>query len=62
VKFKLEINTDNDAFHEDRAFGLSELSRILFAVAYEVERFGENESTVSDINGNIVGSYEFVDD
>lgn len=52
--FKIEIETGNAAFEDDRNM---ELARILRQIAERLEN-GENAGRVLDINGNKVGSFE----
>jgi hypothetical protein len=54
--FKLEINTDNDAFTDVQ----EELARILRALARDLAEGGDylnSERSVRDSNGNCVGSF-----
>jgi hypothetical protein len=52
--FKIEIETGNAAFEDDRNM---ELARILRQIAERLEN-GEDAGRVLDINGNKVGSFE----
>lgn len=50
----IEIRCDNEAFGDLAA---TEIGRILRKLADDVERDGENEISLRDINGNRVGKY-----
>ena len=56
MKFTLSFSTDNDAFYNDED---GEIARILRALADRVEGgdIAAQHRNVSDINGNIVGTY-----
>lgn len=56
--FKVEIETGNAAFEDDRNM---ELARILRQIAERLEN-GEDAGRVLDINGNKVGSFEMEED
>ena len=56
--FKIEIETGNAAFEDDRNM---ELARILRQIAERLEN-GEDAGRVLDINGNKVGSFEMEED
>ena len=56
--FKIEIETGNAAFEDDRNM---ELARILRQIAERLEN-GENTGWVRDINGNKVGKFEIEED
>lgn len=53
--FKLEIETDNDAFQE---YGEQELRRILQEIDKQLY-YGITHDTVLDINGNVVGHWKY---
>lgn len=56
-KFTLTVNTDNESFDINPAV---EVTRLLRAVAEELERWGELPDmprVLRDANGNNVGSY-----
>ena len=53
--FKLEIATDNAAFHEDGGGATHEIARILRETADRVEA-GASTNKLRDANGNTVGS------
>ena len=55
---KIEIETGNAAFEDDRNM---ELERILRQIAERLEN-GEDAGRVLDINGNKVGSFEMEED
>lgn len=55
---KIEIETGNAAFEDDRNM---ELARILRQIAERLEN-GEDAGRVLDINGNKVGSFEMEED
>ncbi len=57
IKFKLEIECENDVFAGDDLF--YEVSRILKEVADRVQR-GYNNFSLMDVNGNSVGKARFV--
>jgi hypothetical protein len=57
VKFKLEIECDNDAFEGEP---VHETARILHVVAGRIRHDGER-MTIKDINGSTVGWAEFTD-
>ena len=56
MKFTLSINTDNDAFEGAPEI---EVARILREVAAKISTVGLPDSyrNMTDINGNIVGTY-----
>ena len=56
MKFTLSFSTDNDAFYNDED---GEIARILRDLADRVEGgdIAAQHRNVSDINGNIVGTY-----
>lgn len=55
--FKLEIDTGNAAFDDDNGGAGAEIARILRKLADRVESDGYMSGTVSDINGNRVGTW-----
>ncbi len=55
--FKVEFNTDNDAFEPDSS---SEISRLLRQVTDRVLD-GQTEGTLADRNGNTVGRYSLTE-
>lgn len=55
LMFKLEFETDNEAF--SYSYGASETARILRKLAQRIEA-GDLDGNVLDINGNSVGTYE----
>jgi len=60
--FKLEINTENDAFNGSMA---TELARILRKVANDVAQGiipGESGENIFDINGNLVGFWHITEE
>lgn len=61
AKFKLEIELDNEAFHDEFGDGdATELARILRKLAERVEYGTPGEGDyggVKDINGNVVGGW-----
>lgn len=54
MKFKMEIDCDNDAFHNDAH---AEVQRIILSVADRLEA-GQTSGNLRDINGNTVGSFK----
>ncbi len=54
MSFRLEIQTDNDAFVG--ITGPTEVARILHKVESQVT-YGQTQGTVMDVNGNTVGSW-----
>ncbi len=59
MTFKLSIRCENAAFEDEP---MTEVSRILTRLAKVIERDGDPEHTLFDINGNRVGKSEVVDD
>lgn len=55
--FRLTIDTDNDAFGHTTEQERAELGRTVRLVATVVEISGMREGTVTDYNGNTVGSW-----
>lgn len=51
---KIEFNTDNDAFTEDKPH---ECIRILQDICRRVA-LGDTQGTIRDINGNVIGSWK----
>jgi len=54
MKFKLEIDMDNDAFYQNRRL---ELVRILNSVIESIKTYGNDnfDIRIKDINGNTIG-------
>jgi hypothetical protein len=66
VKFQIEINMDNAAFNESP--NIIELNRILIELTKELSKscqfssaLIEDQSYLSDINGNIIGFWKITD-
>ena len=59
--FTLKFNTTNDAFRESLS---DEVARILKKIAERVSNTGlaveEADGLITDTNGNIIGSWEYV--
>ena len=55
--FRIDIGTGNAAFKDDPG----ELGRILRDIANRVDR-GEKSGKVPDVNGNMVGRFDFLQD
>lgn len=64
MRFKLNIDCDNDAFGESSADREMEVARILRALATRLEAagFGDHAYLVRDVNGNTVGAARFLRD
>jgi hypothetical protein len=56
LMFKLEFETDDDAFQNDNFS--SEVERILKAVTERVKR-GDTEGKIRDNNGNAIGTFSW---
>ena len=54
MTFTCTIKMDNDAFEEGPA---TELGRILRQLADNIEKDGDINGSLSDINGNVVGMF-----
>lgn len=59
MKFKLEIDCDNDAFGDGMAATFNELSRILGELRGRLVGEGYATGGLLDHNGNLVGKYWF---
>ena len=63
MKFKLEIECNNEAFGDEMSKTLWELGRMLYALSKRLretaEGEGEGEGKLRDSNGNTVGKYWF---
>jgi hypothetical protein len=57
MKFKLEIDCDNDAFGGSPAMATIELGRILEEIARKLDREGQTKGYAWDCNGNRVGAW-----
>ena len=55
---KITIKTDNSAFGDCTA---TEIARILRALAHQIESNGVTSLLLMDINGNKVGTYEYME-
>lgn len=55
--FKIEFETDNDVFGDSLAEQQGECARILMDIAKSMMRFGLTCGSVSDVNGNKIGSW-----
>jgi len=56
--FKMHIETDNDAFVENRTATLAwMLGEVIGRMSY-----GEREGNIRDMNGNTVGSFELTEE
>lgn len=51
--FRLEIDTDNDAFRPWK----TEVARLLRLAAERISRSGDDEGYLRDVNGNSVGCW-----
>lgn len=58
MTFKLEFKTGNSAFGNDPTV---EISRILGFIAGHVKN-GNTEAVIRDVNGNVIGKYELIED
>jgi hypothetical protein len=67
VKFRIEIDCSNDAFHEDETLhdeGI-EIARILRETADLADvlvLYGGENQPIRDVNGNTVGRWSYTDD
>ena len=59
MAFKIEFETENEAFQEDR---ITEVRRIFGEIEDRMIRDGLEEGTVRDINGNRIGTWGFTED
>ena len=58
MTFKVEFETNNDAFVDNGSDqGRYEISRILKLIADKIE-FGDISGNIRDINGNTIGTFE----
>jgi len=55
-RFRLTIQCDNAAFEDEEA----EIARILRRVAADVAEQGDTSGVCLDINGNVVGTFNFL--
>ena len=62
--FRIEIDTENDAFAANDGDATIEVARILRELADDVERHGgpgSGKHRIRDLNGNTVGTYHWED-
>jgi hypothetical protein len=57
MKIKIEIKTDNAAFHPDEMDRMSEVYRILSEICNKISQ-GKVKDDCFDFNGNVVGKWE----
>lgn len=63
MKFKLEINCDNDAFHGEYGDeARTEVSNILGNLSFALVTKDQQAGNLLDVNGNFVGYWEFNDE
>jgi len=61
MRFKCDINMDNDAFAHDPHY---ELSKLIKTIANDVDDFVcvERTKTIRDSNGNKIGTWKIIGD
>ncbi len=62
LAFQLSIDCDNSAFGENQIDASLEIARILDAVAHQLREYHSAPTVLRDINGNKVGTCNFIED